>query len=236
MRRFVVINSKGGCGKTTIACNLASYYAAAGYNTVLFDHDPQVSTMRWLDLRSETSPAIKGIAAAKGHASNVTRSFHLRIPPDTERVILDTPASLQRMEIMDLLRGAHAIIVPVLPSAIDAYVSINFVRELLRLARSCAPGVPIGIVANRVRINTLAFRRLRKEVEALGVPMVSWLRDTQNYVFASEMGMGIHELSGQRVRKDHEQWEPLIDWLEDPDRQTLPPILKGKDGYYVAPT
>jgi len=172
--------------------------------------------MRWLSLRPEDSPSIHGVAAAKGHAAaSVTRSFQLRPPPNTQRVILDTPASLKPMEIMDLLRGADAIIVPVLPSAIDSYVSLNFIRELLSLARSCAAGVPIGIVANRVRRNTLSFRRLEKEIEETGLNMVTWLRDTQNYVVASEMGLGIHEIIGRKNAKDREQWEPLVQWLEN---------------------
>ena len=79
MQRIVVLNPKGGSGKTTIAINLASYYAVHGLRPVLMDFDPQGSTMRWLKKRSIQQPPIHGIAAYERN-SRTTRSFHLRAP------------------------------------------------------------------------------------------------------------------------------------------------------------
>ena len=49
MHHIMVMNSKGGCGKSTIATNLASYYASEGNKVALVDYDPQASALDWLE-------------------------------------------------------------------------------------------------------------------------------------------------------------------------------------------
>ena len=87
MQRIVVLNPKGGSGKTTIAINLASHFALRGEQTVLIDHDPQASAARWVKKRQESQAAIHLIAAFERDA-RVTRSFQLRVPQGAGRVIV----------------------------------------------------------------------------------------------------------------------------------------------------
>jgi chromosome partitioning protein len=214
MKRLLILNSKGGCGKTTIATNLAGFYAASGTSTTLFDYDPQGSSQRWLDLRNDQFPDIHGVFAAKTIQSGVTRAFSLRVPPNTQRIIVDTPASMKRLEMMDMLRSASAVMVPVLPSGIDCHVTLDFLKQLNDLIRQMGLNLPIGIVANRVRLNTRAFRKLRASIEDLDVPLVAFLRESQNYVNAAESGRAIVDLKRPAFRKDNQQWSMLINWLE----------------------
>jgi len=218
MRKIVVINSKGGCGKTTLSTNLASYYAANGYPSALFDYDPQDSATRWLSQRPEHLPPIHGVAAAHPPRGNITRAFHLRIPPGTRRLILDTPASLKRMDLVEVLRGASAILVPILPSAIDSHVTAAFINDLRAETRMHAPEAAIAIVANRVRRHTRAFHMLVRFLEDRGQPPVAYLRDSQNYVNAAAEGIGIHEMKANLTRVDRNHWRTLIDWLETDHR------------------
>lgn len=215
MEKILVINSKGGCGKTTVATNLASLYAARGSATALYDYDPQGSAARWLDIRDKHAPHIHGVNAAHANQAGVTRSFLMRIPPETERIIVDTPASLKRMEHLELLRGVTAILIPIMPSVIDIFVARGFVQDLLKMARTAAPDAPIGVVANRVRQNTHAYRNLQKVLDDLQLPLITWLRDTQNYLHSVEQGMGIHELQSKRTQVDREHWEAILQWLEN---------------------
>ncbi|MGD8910519.1 MAG: ParA family protein, partial [Chromatiales bacterium] len=134
-KRILILNGKGGCGKTTIATNLAGYYASSGTPTALIDNDPQGSSTKWLDTRSQELSAIHGVYAGKPTPCGVTRAFTLRVPAETRREIIDTPASLKRLEMMDLLRKASAVIVPLLPSAIDRHVTLDFLSELTTLCR-----------------------------------------------------------------------------------------------------
>lgn len=214
MRRIIVINSKGGCGKTTIATNLAGYYANRNGRAALVDHDPQGSSVAWLSRRDGDQPPIHGVSAFTDTNTAVTRSFRMRVPSDTENVILDTPASMKPMELMEILRGTSAILVPILPSTIDRHVTFDFMEQLLRMARQSAPTAPIGLIANRVRANTLSFRNLKEELAARGLPLVAQLRDTQNYVTAAERGVSIHELEVRGIDTDKEQWQAIERWLE----------------------
>ncbi|MET0089671.1 MAG: P-loop NTPase [Candidatus Thiodiazotropha sp.] len=214
MKRLLILNSKGGCGKTTIATNLAGYYAASGTPTALLDYDPQGSSKRWLELRSEKLSNIHGVFAAKTVQGAVTRSFAQRVPGETKRIVVDTPASMKRMEMMDMLRSASAVIVPVLPSAIDRHVTVDFLRELTTLCRQMGIKIPVGIVANRVRINSRAFKQLKQTFEEFDIPMVAILRDTQNYVQAAESGCAVVEMDNAALKKDQQQWGALIHWLE----------------------
>lgn len=228
MLRIVVINSKGGCGKTTISTNLASCYAAHGINTALFDYDPQGSSIRWLRTRPGDESSIYGVTAHQSAAKAVTKSWHLRLPPETERLIIDTPPGLKGTELVDQLKGADCILIPVLPSPIDIYATADFIRDLLLEAKVRQTRTRIGIIANRVKKNTLAFQALERFVRTLSIPVVARLRDSQNYVKASEEGLGIHELKNKPVYIDRMHWRGVCEWIDQ--RPLAAPAEKpGKD-------
>ncbi len=212
-RRIVVLNPKGGSGKTTLATNLAACYAAQGLSSVLMDYDPQGSSTRWLRKRAPEQPAIAGIAAYDRNA-RVTRSFLLRLPPGTQRVVVDTPAGVPAHDMPDLVRGADAIVVPVLPSDIDIHACSKCIADLLLVAKIRRSEGRIGVVANRVRRNTVAFGTLMKFLDTLQIPVITTLRDSQNYLRAAEVGCGIHEMKPYLAREDTESWKPLLEWLE----------------------
>jgi len=214
MQRIVVINTKGGCGKTTVSTNLASYYASRGINTALFDYDPQGSSMRWLKLRSDELAEIYGVVAHKNAAKTVTMSWQLRLPPETERLIIDTPPGLKGPDLVEQLKGADKIIIPVLPSPLDIFATADFIRDLLLVAKVRLNRTSIGIIANRVKKNTIAFQSLERFLDTLNIPVVARLRDTQNYLRATDEGMGIHELKGQNVYVDRMHWKEIANWMD----------------------
>jgi len=215
MKRILVLNSKGGCGKTTLATNLASYYATAGYTTALIDHDPQASTMRWLSLRPQEKKEIYGVPAYERPRGGVTMSWHRRVLPGTDRVIIDAPAGVMGLQLQEFVRTVDTILVPVLPSPIDIHAATRFIEELLLVGKVRSFGVQVGVVANRVKKNTLVYQSLERFLNTLKLPFLSSLRDTQTYVRASARGVGVFEMWDQRVQQDKVQWQPIIDWLEN---------------------
>jgi chromosome partitioning protein len=201
----MVLNAKGGCGKTTIATNLASYYTwELEQKVVLADFDPQGSSLAWLKARDEIWPEIGGIAAWKDS---------LRVPNDTDVVIMDAPARVHGKELTALVRRAETIIVPVLPSPIDIRAAADFLKDLLTTGKVSRKETKVAVVANRVRENTLIYHTLEAFLQSLKIPFVTTLRDTQNYIRAEERGVGIFEMAPSMVWQDLEQWEPLIRWL-----------------------
>jgi len=212
MQKIIVLNPKGGSGKTTVAINLASYFAVQGLRPTLMDMDAQGSSTRWLSKRGMEHAAIHGIASYERN-SRVTRSFALRIPQGCERVVVDTPAALDPQRMPDITRDAHAIVVPVLPSDIDIHAAAKCITDLLLVAKIPRHEQRIGVIANRVKKNTVMYRALMRFLQTLDIPILTTLRDSQNYVRAAESGIGIFEMKPYQVKEDLEQWLPLLGWL-----------------------
>lgn len=213
MQKIVMLNPKGGSGKTTIATNLASYFAVSGLRPTLMDLDAQGSSTRWLGKRTKDQPPIHGIAGYERN-SRVTRSFATRLPLDSERLIIDTAAALEPQRLPDLTRNATAVLVPVLPSDIDIHAAAKCISDLLLIAKIRRDEHRIAVIANRVKKNTVVYRALMKFLETLHIPVVATLRDSQNYIRAAESGTGLFEMKPNAVREDLNQWSPLISWLE----------------------
>ena len=235
MQRILVLNAKGGCGKTSIATNLAGYYARQGYVTALLDYDPQGSSMKWLSLRDPKHHAIHGVAAYQKR-NDLTRAFQMRLPLGTERVIIDAPAGVSGLQLADYVRRVDTILVPVLPSPFDIHAAAHFIQDLLLLGKVRPAGVRVAVVANRVRQNTRVFRDLERFLATLRLPLAATLRDSQGHIRAAEQGLSIFELEPSRTRTDRGRWQPLIDWLEDVAAQprhaagAVAPIVAARPG------
>lgn len=222
MQRIVVLNPKGGSGKTTIATNLASYLAAQGHAPVLMDFDPQGSSVRWVKKRKPTQPPIHVIAAFEKD-TRTTRAFQLRLPEETTHVIIDTPAALEARLMPEMTRDADKVLVPVLPSDIDIHACSRCIRDLLLVGKIRREDDRIGVIANRIRRNTLTYQSLIRFLHTLGIPIVATIRDSQNYVRGAELGVGVHEMKSYVAHDDVEQWAPLVEWLARSRGQPAPP-------------
>ena len=206
MRTILVTNAKGGCGKSTIATNLAAYYASEGFETALADYDPQQSALAWLEDRPAEYATITGVAGFEEGLKG--------IPRNTEYLIMDAPARSHGKELNELVKRAESIIVPVLPSPIDIKAARNFVNELMNVSKVADKKAKVAVVANRVRDNTLISAELDDYLMSLKAPYVTWLREAQNYIRAYQRGLGVHELPPYLAWPDWEQWDPLLEWLD----------------------
>jgi chromosome partitioning protein len=202
----MVMNAKGGCGKSTLATNLASYYADCGYGVALADYDPQRSSLDWLERRPDNRAKIATVVGFEDGLRHVPRGADI--------LIIDAPARSHGKELTDLVRHAETIIVPVLPSTIDMQASDRFIKELQAVGKVASKKAKIGVVANRVREYTLIFDELDDYLTRLRVPYIASLREAQNYVRAYTRGLGIYELPEYLAWPDWEQWDPLIEWVD----------------------
>ena len=218
MRTILILNPKGGCGKSTIATNIAGYFAIRGKNVSLADCDLQRSSSDWLKNRPAYLATINPVPIKKGK---------LRVPNNTEILILDTPAGIQEQKLAKFLRAAQTMIIPVLPSALDIRAAEKFISDLIKLRKgSVNSKIKIATVANRVNEMTIAADKIDDYLGNLklpngkNIPYMALLRASQNYINAAEQGKTIFELAPYRTEYDREKWKPLLQWLNS--KRSLP--------------
>lgn len=209
MESFLIANPKGGVGKSTLATNLAGWFARSGKRTMLGDIDRQQSSQSWLRIRSPALPFITTWDTSSGKLA--------RPPKEVTHVVLDTPAGLHGKKLSQLLQIVSRVIVPLQPSLFDILATRQFFDELLQAKRVRRESVRIAVVATRVDSRTRAAGELERFLDDAGLPVIATLRDTQNYVQAAAHGMTIFDLPEAQVARDREQWEPLLRWADPCD-------------------
>ncbi|MDR2838293.1 MAG: ParA family protein [Azonexus sp.] len=204
MRAVLVANPKGGAGKTTLATNLSGYFANHGMNTSLCDLDRQQSALRWMAFRDPALPPVTGYYAGN--------QISLSLPREADWVVVDAPAGLQGYKLSDYLRAVDKVVVPLAPSVFDMAATedfLNSIRNEMRGQRG-----KISIVAMRVDPRTRAAGMLEEFLKHFDIPIVAYLRNTQNYVNVAATGATIFDPPRARHKRDIEQWSSLIEWLE----------------------
>ena len=200
---IVVANPKGGVGKTTLATNLAGYLASRGRAVMLGDVDRRQSSRTWLDHRPAGLPKIS--------AWETTQGDIVRPPKGTTHVVLDTPAGLHGKRLDEVMKLADKVLIPLQPSIFDINATHDFIAQLLAHRRS--PNVQLAVVGTRTREGTISTDQLRTFLESVRVPLLGFLRDTQNYVHLAAHGLTLWDVSSVRFERDREQWEPIIVWV-----------------------
>jgi chromosome partitioning protein len=208
----LVVNPKGGSGKTTIAINLAACFAADNVPTTLMDYDPQGSSLNWLRSRSTQLPRIHGANGAPGKYGQL-RSFEMYVPPETQQLVIDAPAGASGVLLHEMIERAHCILVPVVPSVIDIHATGNFIRELVASGRVRAGEIRLAIVANKVRVSMPAYQPFLRFLEALGLRLAARLLDSDVYLKAAEAGMSIFEYDPNQTVAERKQFQPIAEWV-----------------------
>ena len=205
MLTILVANTKGGCGKTTIATQLAAGCALAGHRTVIADVDRQRSATGWAARRPPGAPAVDVIDWSKGVSKK---------PRGTERLIIDAPAAMTKRTVEELVGEAHVIVLPVLPSIFDEAATARFLKKLDDIKRIRKQKTAVAVVGNRIRARTKAAERLDKFLEGVGHRVVAQLRDSALYAEAATAGLSIFDIGGRRASAPRGDWVPLLGFID----------------------
>ncbi len=207
MQTILVASSKGGAGKTTLATQLAGHFAVAGKATALVDADPQASSTRWCERRADMARAVLPV---NGHG----RAFRKHLPDDAERVVIDAPAGAMADDLEPFLELADAVLVPVLPSAIDLEATVPFLNTLAQVPRVRKGKLPVGLVANRMKPWTSVSQQALEQLRAWPYPLVAQLRDSQAYVLLAALGRCVDDYRSESMRSHQEDFAPIFRWLK----------------------
>lgn len=225
MRTILVINSKGGAGKTTVTTNLAGYYASQKHRTAILDCDPQGSSLQWLRVRPAHAENIHGSNAAPPKGATPLNSIKAWVPDDTEVLIIDAPAGVRGLLLKDLVRRSNFILIPVAPSPIDIHATADFVKDLFLSGGARSSKAQIGVVANRVRGSSPAYEPLERFLGALKLPLLSRISDSHNYIHAVEKGLGVFEMDEISTLAERQEFLPIFRWLDGHPIQTAQPTI-----------
>lgn len=210
---ILVMNSKGGSGKTTLTTNLASYFISEGNKVAIMDYDPQGSSLQWLKVRSPCLPVIHGADAAPSKGGRL-RSIAMAIPVTTDYLLVDAPAGVEGLLLQEMVRKSDYILIPVAPSAIDIHATADFIKDLLLVGRIRSSNVKVGVVANRVRSSMPVYEPLERFLTALRLPFLTRLSDSDNYIHAAEQGVGVYEMEPEETIAERAELRPILDWLD----------------------
>lgn len=209
MLTILIASSKGGCGKSTLACGLAGYFACAGKRTALIDADPQRSASRWCERRGDLAAAVVAVDGCR-------RGWERRLPDDVQRLLIDTPAGTDTRQLAPWWALADAVLVPVLPSPMDLDASLPF---LAALPASGKRGPALGLLGNRLRPWTANSQHALEQLRTWPYPLVGGLRDSQAYVLLSGLGRCLFDYHSQAVLNQQDDWAPLFEWLRQVNRR-----------------
>jgi chromosome partitioning protein len=221
MLAILVINSKGGSGKTTLTTNIASYYATKKFRTAIMDYDPQGSSIQWLRVRPDEAEKIHGANAAPAKGSIPLRSTHAWVPVDTEVMVIDAPAGAKGLLLQEIVRKANFIVIPVAPSPIDIHATADFIKELFLFGGARNTKVKIAVVANRVRNSSSSvYASLERFLNSLKLPFLTSIHDSENYLHAADKGLGVFEMDEAATIAERMELMPILKWLnvQFPDR------------------
>jgi chromosome partitioning protein len=209
----LVINAKGGVGKTTITTNLASYFAARDIPTTIADFDPQGSSLNWLAQRSSDARKIYGADLSSRIGAGLANGRRV-IPRETRHLIIDAPAGPSRLLLQDLLARTQSILIPVAPSSIDVHATANFIKELLLVGHVRFRNIRMAVIANRVRNNKPVYGPLERFVSSLGIPFLGRVSDSDLYVEAAETGLGVFDLAAEAAPAERGELLPICRWAQ----------------------
>ncbi|MCX7034111.1 MAG: ParA family protein [Arenimonas sp.] len=207
MRTILVASSKGGAGKSTVSTNLAAYFAVEGKATALLDADRQKSSTHWCEKRAHMETAVLPLDGTR-------RGWDKSLPDGIQRLVVDAPAGAMGEDLEAFLDIADAVIVPVLPSAIDLEATVPFLNTLVAHPRVKKGKLPVGILANRLKPWTSASQQAVGQLKAWPYPVVGELRDTQAYVLMAALGKSLFDYHSEQIRSHQEDWAPLLRWLK----------------------
>ena len=231
-KKILVVNSKGGSGKTTIATNLAVAFANQGLKVSLLDCDRQASCLHWAEERNAQAPKVKTVANYHS-ADKLTAQIDHELDHGTDVIVMDVTGRHTDAALFEAaLKICDLVLIPMLSSSLDIKAGERFVADLMTHRVMRATPKPMGVIYNRANTSSANQQRLETLLRCLDVPVIAELRDSTVYANAAEKGAGIMEMrENAAASKEYSAWRDIMLWIDRRTavRRELPrPIQAGR--------
>ena len=204
---IALVGNKGGAGKTTLCINLASAFAERD-TTVVLDADPQQSSHNWHAIADGGSsfPVVSASEDVVGVASDHVHSARY--------VLIDCPPSVRSQQTSDALSRADLALIPVQPSPLDLWASVQIEAEVGR-ARESNPGLGALLVINQLEPRTRLSQVMRDALAELSLPAAqSAIRRRMIYRKSVIQGQTVLDVGAQGAAAA-EEIRQLVDEMVD---------------------
>lgn len=206
MKKILVANQKGGCGKSMVSITLAAALANQGERVALADADQQKSTLRWLKMRPKTAAAIESLDWRDDKDIGKTKK-------KSDWLVIDAPGAMDGEHREQLIAECKALIVPVLPSFFDADSSKRFLKQIDDIKRIRKGKVEVHLLANRVRLQTRTKDKLVAFFDKIGQQPLAWITEKTLYPQLAEQGLSIFDHTQKPYRDAQAQWQSVLDTI-----------------------
>jgi chromosome partitioning protein len=187
--KIAVANLKGGCGKSTLALNLASGLEKRG-KTILLDVDPQGTLEHWLKESFEGMPDVK-------NASKNVKKIISESEKNYDFVVADCPPSLESGHTQEVLKEVDLLLIPVLPSPPDLWSSVHMV-DAVKEAQKKNTKLKAKLVRNQVETRSALSKAMRQAIEFCGLPALeSSLARRASYRWAALEGISVYQFGSR---------------------------------------
>lgn len=198
---ILIGSQKGGCGKSTLAVNLATYLSLDNWDVCLIDADRQGTASRWAQDRNEIDDIKKVPTIAQyDNISQTVREMDARY----DFVIVDV-AGRDNRELRTGLTAANLLITPFRPSQPDLDTMENL-NEIVQAAKDLNPELICRALLTMVPTNPVIKEGEEAREYLAHYPefklLTSKVRDRKAYRDSISEGLGVVEWKDSKAKAE----------------------------------
>ncbi|CAH1528822.1 CbiA domain-containing protein [Vibrio owensii] len=204
-KKVLVMNQKGGVGKSTCAAALLSHLSHLGYKVELIDFDRQCLCHDWA--KNALPGCSQSYPPSLRSFSNIAMT--LKVRRESDFIVIDSPSNFSQEEMVRYTYFTNAILLPMSPSPLDLHTSLPFIQDLIESGVLSARKIALAFVVNRCVTHDGRVARTEQLLQHFRqYPTLGQVSENVLYQEA------FFDKQALPVTLDLQLWRRVIEWLE----------------------